>query len=417
MMRCLVNPLCLYLAVWGLVVALYVEGLNVEFFPPATPEVFWAVGLHVAAFGFGYVTWVLLRRTKTSTGVLHAPALAPLNARSLRTYLHVTLFFGFLAVVMCAVRVVVLARTHEIDLWRLITDSHLWRQTLTLRITPDMMAVRLCTIAITLTCSVFSIGFVLLGALLYFGRSRWRYGTVLLFLLAALGIGLLSIARKEVTINLLFMALSYLFLHQQYRTRRTIEVVGHLVAPVAALAVLFLLVDALLQKGANYDPSSRLMGFLVSVYWYIASPLAAFGEFLKTHDGNWRLGQSVFLPIYKWLARAHLVPVPDSMSIIYMEKIHIPYMANVYTYLRNIYEDFGFVGLGVIPYLLGLLSAAVQSRAGRSCGYLNLYMIVLIVIVFSFYDHLLISNQYYFQAFFGFVFFRSRLPEMDAEGF
>jgi len=99
-----------------------------------------------------------------------------------------------------------------------------------------------------------------------------------------------------------------------------------------------------------------------------------------------------------------------------MEKIYIPYMANVYTYLRNIYEDFGFVGLAVLPYLLGLLSAALRARAGQSVPYLNFYLIVLIVIVFSFYDHLLISNQYYLQAFFGYLLFRSRLPETGADG-
>lgn len=416
MARYLVNPLFLYLAIWIPVVILYVAGVNTRFFPTPTPRLYWAVALSVSTFVLGCLTWRVIGRTRTDADRLFWSAAPPLSAKSLRRYLRITLVFGLLAVACSALRVVVLAKTYEIDLLRLVTDSILWRETLTRPITPDLIAIRACTIAITVTCSVFSIGFVLLGILLYLGRERRRYATVALFLLTTLGVGLLSLARKEVTINIAFMVLSYLFMHQCYRTRRSREVVLHLVVPAVALIVLFVLVDVLLRKGSNYDPANRWRGFFLSIYWYIASPLAAFGEFLKTHDGEWRLGESVFLPIYKWLARAHLVPPGDAMSIMYMEKIYIPYMANVYTYLRNIYEDFGFVGLAVIPYLLGLLAGGLRRRAGQSVPYLNFYLIVLIVILFTFYDHLLISNQYYLQAFFGYLLFRSRLPETGAEG-
>lgn len=416
MTRYLVNPLFLYLAVWISVTGLYVAGVNAEFFPSPSPLIWWAVALNVTAFSLGCGTWGLWRRRTTDGAECCAFADSALTAQSLRRYLKITLLFGVLAVALCAVRVAVLAWTYEIELSRLIASSHLWRQTLTRPIAPNMMAARLCTIAITVTCSVFSVGFVLLGILLYLGRGRSRHGIVILFLLTALGVGLLSLARKEVTINILFMALSYLCLHQRYRTRRPREVARHLVVPVVALVLLFALVDVLLRKGAIYDPGRRLMGFLVSIYWYLAAPLAAFGEFLKTHDHDWYLGQSVFLPFYKWLARLHLVPPADAMSIIHMEKLHIPYMVNVYTYLRNIYEDFGFFGLAVIPYLLGLLAGGIRRRAERFLPYLNFYMIVLVVLVFSFYDHLLVSNQYYLQAFFGFLLFRSRLPEIDADG-
>lgn len=416
MARYLVNPLFLYLAIWTSVVLLYVAGVATEFFPAATPLVYWAVGLSVTAFSLGYLTWRLLERTKTDGERLCSSAAATLTAGSLRRDLHITLFFGLLAVAFCAIRVVVLARTYEIDLVQLISSSQLWRQTLTAPIAADMIGVRICTIAITLTSSIFSIGFILLGILLYLGRDRRRYGTVMLFLLAAVGVGLLSLARKEVTINIAFMVLSYLFMHQRYHTRRPREVAMHLIAPAVALVVLFVLVDILLQKGANYDPRNRLMGFLVGIYWYVASPLAAFGEFLKTHDHDWRFGQSLFFPFYKWLARIHLVPQIDGTGIVHMEKLYIPHVANVYTYLRNIYDDFGFVGLAVVPYALGLLAAGLRRRAGLFLPYLNLYLIVLIVIVFSFYNHLLVSNQFYLQAFFGFVLFRSQLPEMDTDG-
>ncbi len=414
----LINPLFLYLAVWASVVALYAGGLRTGLFPPAAPQIVWAVLLNVTAFSLGYLTWNMLGRQRTEDGTLALPTNRRLTAAQLKGHLNVTLGFGLLAVVLCAARVAILADAYKIDLRRVVSSPYLWRQILTNVITPDMIGIRLCTIGITLASSVFSIGFVLLGILLYVGRSRWRYGYVLLFLLMSLGVGMLSLARKEVTINILFTVLSYLFMHQWYHTRRTREVAWHLIAPIAALVALFLVIEVLLQKGATYERQSRLMGFLFSIYWYLASPLAAFGEFLKSHSHDWRLGQSLFFPIYKWLVRFGLLAPTDTTSIVYMEMIFIPYPANVYTFLRNIYEDFGVVGFAVIPYALGALSATMRYQAHRCLAHLNLYMVVLIVIIFSFYHHLLVSNQFYMQVFFGFVIFRHELDAshgIDAE--
>jgi oligosaccharide repeat unit polymerase len=402
----LINPLFLYLTVWVSVVALYAGGLRTGLFPSAAPRIVWAVLLNVTAFSLGYLTWNTLGRRKAEGETLAMRIDHPLTAGQLKSPLNVTLCFGLLAVVLCATRVVILADTYKIELQRIVSSPYLWRLILTSVITPDMIGIRLCTIGITLASSIFSIGFVLLGVLLYVGRSRWRYVYLLLFLVTSLGVGMLSLARKEVTINILFTVLSYLFMHQLYHTRRTREVAWHLGAPIAALVALFLVIEVLLEKGATYERQSRLMGFLFSIYWYLASPLAAFGEFLKSHSHDWRLGQSLFFPIYKWLVRFGLLAPTDTTSIVYMEMIFIPYPANVYTFLRNIYEDFGFVGFAIIPYALGALSATVRYQARRFLACLNLYMVILIVIIFSFYHHLLVSNQFYMQIFFGFIIFR-----------
>ncbi|UCD53274.1 MAG: oligosaccharide repeat unit polymerase [Phycisphaerales bacterium] len=414
----LVNPLFLYLAVWVSVAALYTGGLWTGLFPSAAPQLAWAVLLNVATFALGYLTWNTLVHLRATDGMLPRLTNRPLTSQQLGKYLNVTLCFGLLAVALCVVRVVILADIHEIELRRLVSDPTLWRNTLTDVITPDMVGIRLCTIGITLADSVFSIGFVLLGILIYVGRSRWRYTYVLLFLLTSISAGMVSLARKEVTINILFAVLSYLFMHQLYRTRRPREVAWHLLAPVAAGVVLFLLIELVLQKGATYERQSRLLGFLFSIYWYLASPLAAFGEFLKSHSHDWRLGQSLFFPFYKWLVRFHLLAPTDTTNIVHMEMIFVPYPANVYTYLRNIYEDFGFIGLAVVPYLLGALAASIRYQARRCLACLNLYMVVLIVVIFSFYNHLLISIQFYMQIFFGFIIFRHQLDRtygIDAE--
>jgi oligosaccharide repeat unit polymerase len=222
---------------------------------------------------------------------------------------------------------------------------------------------------------------------------------------------MLSLGRKEVTINILFVVLSYLYMHYVYRARTSREVFKHMVIPPAALVILFALIEVILQKGQTYHREGRLAGFIFSLYWYMASPLAAFAEFMKDYDQTYFVGQSLFFPFYKWLYRLWLVPEPTLGPR--MEMIYIPYPANEYSYLRNVYEDFGLLGAAIVPYGLGVLSAGMRTSAKAFLPYLNLYLIVLIIIIFSFYDYLLTSNQFYMQAFFAIVFMRFRLRDLD----
>jgi oligosaccharide repeat unit polymerase len=92
-------------------------------------------------------------------------------------------------------------------------------------------------------------------------------------------------------------------------------------------------------------------------------------------------------------------------------------MANVFTYLRNLYEDFGILGVAVIPYLLGWAISAVRERARRHFGFLNLYVVLFVFIFFSFYNYFLISNQVYLQVLFGFVLFRYRIDPDGATSY
>jgi oligosaccharide repeat unit polymerase len=101
---------------------------------------------------------------------------------------------------------------------------------------------------------------------------------------------------------------------------------------------------------------------------------------------------------------------------VYGERVYLPYVANVYTYLRNLYADFGLLGVALAPYALGWLTAAVQHQARRYVHYLNLYIVLLMFILFSFYNFFLSSNQIYLQILFGFVFFRYDMPTARVPG-
>jgi hypothetical protein len=407
----IVNPLFLYLTVWGSVTCLYLAGVGMGLFPSGGWSAVGIVLLNVLTFSLGYLTWDMLCRPEREEDGIRAPAGVPLTAGRLSLSLKITWLCGVVAVGLCAVRMVALSRAYQISLPGLVSDPSLCRRILTSYIDQTVYETKLTTMAISLSSSMFSVGFVLLGILLYFGKRRSRYLWALAFLAVSLGIGFLNLGRKEVTVNILFVTLSYLFVHRVYGIRKTREVLRDLVLPPAALVVLFILIDVLLQKSQTYERESQVGGFLFSLYWYVASPLAAFAEFVKTQNHEYLMGQSLFFPIYKWLYRFHLVP-EGTVSVL-TEKLYIPYGANVYTYLRNMYEDFGLIGVAVVPYVVGTLAATLRRRAESFLPYMNLYLVLLILVIFSFYNYLLISNQYYLQVLLAFLFFRFRLTELD----
>jgi oligosaccharide repeat unit polymerase len=263
----------------------------------------------------------------------------------------------------------------------------------------------------SVTSSLFSIGFVLLGVFLHVGAGGRKYFYLAAFLLIALAIGLTSVSRAEATVNIAYMVFAYCLARSADRRPPAGHRVLAMLLPLAAVAVLFFVIDLLLRKSAQYDRPDRLQGFIYHLFWYLASPLAAFNEFLTTFDGHYHLGQYTFFPLYKWLSRFHLVPETDIS--VFGEFVLIPYAANVYTYLRNFYEDFGMIGVVTAPYVLGLAISALRARAGRYFPCLNLYLVLLVLILFSFYNYFLFSNQVYLQILFGFLFFRYRLHKGD----
>jgi oligosaccharide repeat unit polymerase len=263
----------------------------------------------------------------------------------------------------------------------------------------------------SITSGLFSVGFVLLGVFLHVDSGRRKYFYLCAFLLVALAIGLTSVSRYEATVNIVYMVFAYSLVRGLDRRRATGRRLLAVLLPLAAVAALFVIIDLLLRKSAEYGRPDRLQGFVYHLFWYLASPLAAFNEFLTTFDSHYHLGQCTFFPFYKWLSRFHLAPEADIS--VFGEFVLIPYVANVYTYLRNFYEDFGMIGVVTAPYVLGLATSALRARAGRYFPYLNLYMVLLVFILFSFYNFFLFSNQVYLQILFGFFFFRYRLPAWD----
>jgi len=131
---------------------------------------------------------------------------------------------------------------------------------------------------------------------------------------------------------------------------------------------------AKLEGGAFISPS---------IYFYASSQVGVLNQFLEADKERWSFGSNTFFTLYSALSKFDLVKQPP----IYQPGYFIPNWSNTGTFLREIYSDFGFAGIFIVPYLLGLFSSCYWFKFYEE-GKLS-YLIILthlyIVIAISFF--------------------------------
>lgn len=147
-------------------------------------------------------------------------------------------------------------------------------------------------------------------------------------------------------------------------------------------------------KGTSSSLSSLEGGSLISpsIYFYGASQVVVLNQFLEADRENVRFGNSTFFTIYRLLSKFELVEEPAYKDPGY----YTPHWSNTGTYLRELYGDFGYVGIFVVPYLIGLLSSVYWFKfylTGKTI-YLMVLTQLYIIIIMSFFVFQVKSAQW-----------------------
>lgn len=398
------NPLFLFVAVWSTVVALYAAGVSVDLFPFPHPLTIRVLLLNGIAFPLGYLTWTLFKGLTPQDEDRPAFLSRPATPERIQWALAFTLLAGAAASGLMLYRASLIADHFRMTVADLFARPALLRFGLVMFVEASVSHSSWIVQMISLTSALFAVGFVLLGVFLYLDRTVRKYAFLCVFLLMGLAICLMNLSRYDMTVYVLYVIFSYGVVCVSAGEKRFRRVVKDLLLPVLTVVVIFTVVELLLRKRGTYGCTTTAGGILYSFYWYLASPTAALNEFLTDFPGAFDLGQNTFLPFWKWLNRFGLLPAPEVSA--YGEYVFIPYPANVYTYLRPFYEDFGIWGVAVLPYLLGGFLAVLKGPAGRHVSCLYLYVTLLVPILFSFFSYPLLSSQFYIQIAFAFLLFR-----------
>ena len=409
MIRCAANPLLLFLVVWGVAVTLYLGGVATGLFPPPHALTVGALLLNVSTFSLGYLTLSLLRELPPQRLEPLRADIDPLLPRRIQRALAFTLLMGVIALPLTLYRITQTAAGSDTGLFELLTNPTLRRDHVIESFVTGAWQTRPTIMLMSLTNGFFVMGFILLGVFLRLDTTARRYVYLSGFLLVGLVTCLVNLSRYDMTTCVLYLVLAYGMTAPATGGRTDHRLFRHLLPPVLGVVLIFVVVELLLHKSATYHQTGGWRTHLFPFYWYLSSSVAAFNDFLGNFQGVHSLGERTFSAFFKWLHRFHLIG-PHNFPFLY-EFIHIPYGVNTYTYLRVFYEDFGLLGVAVVPYVYGGLMAALKDPARRYFPYLNVYILLLVPLLFSWFHYCLQSTQFYLQILFGFLLFRYDLPD------
>lgn len=119
-----------------------------------------------------------------------------------------------------------------------------------------------------------------------------------------------------------------------------------------------------------------------SIYLYVCSHIGVLNQYLINDDEKSSFGRNTFLPIYNLLAKFDIVENQGN----YQQGYFIPMWSNTGTYLREIHSDFGYLGLFIVPFILGLISTWLWYKMyeTQELIYLLLATFIYLIIAFSF---------------------------------
>jgi oligosaccharide repeat unit polymerase len=154
------------------------------------------------------------------------------------------------------------------------------------------------------------------------------------------------------------------------------------------IVLLIINIPKFLRSGA-FDANIGLKSYIESYFLYSTGSFTAFSEYLKTAIPNSTKGWALFYPWFKLFSRFGLVE-NIGFSFIY-EFEYIPMGFNVFTYLRDIYSDFGMLGIIIVPYLLGVISTFFTIKLRKK---FNLVSMILSIYVYMFLIFSVIYNPF-----------------------
>ncbi|HWO89875.1 MAG TPA: O-antigen polymerase [Gemmatimonadales bacterium] len=179
----------------------------------------------------------------------------------------------------------------------------------------------------------------------------------------------------------------------QRRSRRISTAIG-LVVVLMVAAGGFTLVSAnrgLVVDLPGVDPrlssTSRHVPFLPSVVAHLSVSPPVFSEYLKAGAPAMPFpGAYTFAPFARVLSRVGI----GSPVAYYEESYFTPVEANVGTWLKNWYADFGPAGVALMPFVFGLVIAYLMARlrrgncAGATCVLVLSHLMAVIMMSFTF---------------------------------
>jgi oligosaccharide repeat unit polymerase len=157
-----------------------------------------------------------------------------------------------------------------------------------------------------------------------------------------------------------------------------------LIALIIAGASIVKLFRTPMEKYMASSSSLRKLesGLIISptVYLYSSSHIGILNSYLIDQDENNYFGEVTFFPFYRFISKLGVIEEPNY----YQKGYFIPMWTNTGTYLRDLHSDFGYAGVFVIPFLIGLLSTIFGYRYYSNGNFRDLIILIYMYIIVAY---------------------------------
>lgn len=117
-----------------------------------------------------------------------------------------------------------------------------------------------------------------------------------------------------------------------------------------------------------------------SIYFYFSSNIGVLSKYFENGGEEKLFGENTFLPVYNLLSKFGLV---DELKI-YPKGYYIPIWSNSATYIRELHEDYGYLGVFLFPFLLGLITTIYWFKFFEKYRFYNFIILVYLNLIVAF---------------------------------
>lgn len=240
--------------------------------------------------------------------------------------------------------------------------------------------------------NAFSYAAVFLGGIVtaYKGRLTLRASAPFI---AVIIHGLASVGRAGIFLAFLEFAIVF-FLFRHLITNSSTKFKAskkNIVIAVFIILILFIgsttIIRTIRGTFEEYKASTQTLktlekSYLItpSIYFYFSSNIGVLSKYFE-HGGEEKLfGENTFLPVYNLLSRFGLVHELQ----IYPKGYYIPIWSNSATFIRELHEDYGYVGVFLFPFLLGLITTLYWYKFFENFNFYHFIILVYLNLIVAF---------------------------------
>jgi oligosaccharide repeat unit polymerase len=152
-------------------------------------------------------------------------------------------------------------------------------------------------------------------------------------------------------------------------------------------------------RGANRELKQLNKSYIISpsIYLYFSSDVGVLTKYFESSGEDTKFGENTFFIVHVFLSRLGIRERPA----VFQKGYFIPMWTNTGTYIRELYADFGVVGVFFVPYLIGLIITWLWFKFYEENSLIVFALLVYfyLIIGFSFLVMVTRLNQWYISLF------------------